>query len=222
MSLLNLFGSESQTQQTAVNQQVGASQGAIAVGANASGNRINVVNSDPAVAQAAIEGNDYVAGASLGITGQIAGLGINAEAQTATAAELANAGLANQAIEGNAIVTGQAFNFAGDVAGKSLDLAGTTVATSAGLAGLFMQSLQTSYQGSLDFASGSLTAATQAEQAALAQTNNLVSGIVGQYAQIANAQTPGGVIEAAGKTQFNVVLVVGAALVLLYLMSQKG
>jgi hypothetical protein len=188
MSFLNLFGSESKTDQTAYNQQVGASEGSIALGANSSGNRINISSADPAVAEAAIAGNAYVV---------------------------------QQAMSGNLAVTGRALDFAGSVTSGAFSTANLSMKTANDLAGKFMSGLQKNYQASTDFASAALVTATNAEQAALAQTNNLVSAITGKYSEIVASNTPGGVIQASDKTQFNTVLIVGAALVLLYLMSRK-
>jgi hypothetical protein len=218
MSFLNLFGSESKTDQTAYNQQAGASQGSVAVGANASGNRITISTADPNVAEAAIQGNALVANNAELATVALAGKALDTNALVNVASLEANANVAGQAITAVRDVSGYAM---ATVSSSSQQL----VKTAASLANEFMGKLNENYQNSLTFASASLTTATQAEQAALAQTNNLVSGIVSQYSDVLKSQTPGGAALAvettASKTQFNTVLVVGAALVLLYLISQK-
>jgi hypothetical protein len=185
MSFLNLFGSESKTDQTAYNQQVGASGGSIAFGAASSGNKVVITTADPAVAEAAMEANAYV----------------------------------------TTNVAGQAFQFAGGVTSGALGTANLGIAAANDLAGRFMLALQKNYQNSTEFASASLTAATQAEQAALAQSLNAVSALSGQVANIAAAQTPGGLsIQATNTTAdttFKIVLVAAAALVIFALL-KKG
>ena len=90
------------------------------------------------------------------------------------------------------------------------------------LADMYGQGLAKSYGNALDFANSSLTATTQAEQAALAQTNNLVAA----YGNLIGENTPGSAALAVEKqttsTQSSTVIIVAIAIVALYLITKGG
>jgi len=174
MGFFNAFSNENTTQNTAYNQQVGASQGSIAFGASSSGNSVKVSTVDPEIVEAALGANVVTSKAAIDAASGVSSLSI----------EAANS-----------------------------------------LAAKFADTLRANFRDSTNFASDSLTQATQAEQAAVAQTNNLVSQLVGRAFDYTSENTPGSaasaVVGASNATQLKTVLIVGAAIVLLAWLATK-
>lgn len=137
--------------------------------------------------------------------------------------------IANAAIQGEATTADSAlrsgFAFAQSANLANAAQAGLSIESANDLATKFMTSLQSNSQETESAEQASFVSATQAEQSALANVNNLASQFESRYADIVNAQTPNGAALAAqtttSKTQISIALIIGIAAVALFLFSRK-
>jgi hypothetical protein len=179
-------GNSSQsTQQTASNQQVGASQGSAAIGAGSSGNTVNITTSDVQGLQDLIAGNSYVTSAALD----------------------SNTAVAQGAIAGNTGLAGLAIESQANLAGRSID------------------SINQSNANSENIVSAATEQALQATNGSLSQANNLAASLASMFTSFESANSPGSaalaVQQTGAKTQYNIVLLGGLALVIFYLMTKS-
>ncbi len=76
MGFFNAFSSEQKTDQTAYNQQVGASSGSLAIGVGAHDNVLSLTSSNPEVVEAALASNVVTSKAAIDSAGGVAALSI--------------------------------------------------------------------------------------------------------------------------------------------------